>query len=161
MAPDSWKFQLAFRSWIEMMFIVSLLPTLIQRYCKNYFIFDPVQKRETNWNLNGSQMPHFMIVLLYINSLNLSWIKKKCLFLRNMEPLRPSSYSICFCWPFVGGSFETSVFCFFLLYLFFFFFFFFVYRLLGFCRCCLVNVCSSPSRKHAYIIQSPLNPTFI
>ena len=32
-------------------------------------------------------MPHFMIVLtLYINSLKLSWIKK-CLFLRNMEPL--------------------------------------------------------------------------
>ena len=32
-------------------------------------------------------MPHFMIVLiLYINLLNLSWIKK-CLFLRNMEPL--------------------------------------------------------------------------
>ena len=31
-------------------------------------------------------MPHFMIVLiLYINLLNLSWIKKKCLFLRNME----------------------------------------------------------------------------
>ena len=33
-------------------------------------------------------MPHFMIVLIpYINSLNLSWIIK-CLFLRNMEPLR-------------------------------------------------------------------------
>ena len=32
-------------------------------------------------------MPHFMIVLiLHINSLNLSLIKK-CLFLRNMEPL--------------------------------------------------------------------------
>ena len=32
-------------------------------------------------------MPHFMtILILYINLLNLSWIKK-CLFLRNMEPL--------------------------------------------------------------------------
>ena len=33
-------------------------------------------------------MPHFIIVLmLYINLSNLSWIIK-CLFLRNMEPLR-------------------------------------------------------------------------
>ena len=33
-------------------------------------------------------MPHFMIVLIpYINLLNLSWIIK-CLFLRNMEPLK-------------------------------------------------------------------------
>ena len=33
-------------------------------------------------------MPHFMIVLiLYINLLNLSWIIK-CVFLMNMEPLR-------------------------------------------------------------------------
>ena len=34
-------------------------------------------------------MPHFMIVLiLFINLLNLSWIKKKNLFLRNTEPLK-------------------------------------------------------------------------
>ena len=34
-------------------------------------------------------MPHFMILLiLYINSLNLSLLKKKCLLLRNMEPLK-------------------------------------------------------------------------
>ena len=33
-------------------------------------------------------MPHFMIVLiLYINLLNLSWIKTS-LFLRNMEPFK-------------------------------------------------------------------------
>ena len=33
-------------------------------------------------------MQHFMIVLVpYINLLNLSWIIK-CLFLRNMEPLK-------------------------------------------------------------------------
>ena len=33
-------------------------------------------------------MPHFMTVLiLYINLLNLSWIIK-CLFLKNMEPLK-------------------------------------------------------------------------
>ena len=37
-------------------------------------------------------MPHFMIVLiLYINLLNLSWIIK-CLVLRDMEPLRYMPY---------------------------------------------------------------------
>ena len=47
-----------------------MLPTLIQRYDKNHFIFDPVQKRETNRKFTGCQMPHFMIVLiLYINLL--------------------------------------------------------------------------------------------
>ena len=47
--------------------------TSIQRYDKNYFIFDHVQKRETNWYFTGCQMPHFKIVLiLYINLLNLS-----------------------------------------------------------------------------------------
>ena len=40
-------------------------------------IFDPYQKRETNWNFTGCQVSHIMIVLiLYINLLNLSWIKK-------------------------------------------------------------------------------------
>ena len=45
--------------------------------------------KETNLNFIGCQMPHFMIVFIPdINLLNLSWIKKKkCLFLRNMEPL--------------------------------------------------------------------------
>ena len=59
-----------------------MLPRLIQRYDKkNHFLFDPVQKRETNWNFTGFQMSHFMIIsILYINLLNLSWIKKKCLF---------------------------------------------------------------------------------
>ena len=38
-------------------------------------------------------MPHFMIVLIpYINLLNLSWIIK-CLFLRDIEPLNFSSTS--------------------------------------------------------------------
>ena len=37
-------------------------------------------------------MPHFMIVLIpYINLLNLSWIIK-CLFLSNMEPLKISKF---------------------------------------------------------------------
>ena len=56
-----------------------MLPTLIQRYDKkDNFIFDPVQKRETNRNFTGCQMPHFIILLMpYLNLLNLSWIKKK------------------------------------------------------------------------------------
>ena len=59
-----------------------MLPTLIQRYNKkNHFIFDPVRKRETNWNFTGCQMTHFMIVLiLFINLINLSWIKKISIF---------------------------------------------------------------------------------
>ena len=61
-----------------------MLPTLIQRYVK----IISFQEREINWNFTGRQMPYFMIILkLYINLLNLSWIIK-CLFLRNMEPLR-------------------------------------------------------------------------
>ena len=55
-----------------------MLPTLIQRHDKNHFIFDPVQKRETNWNFTDCQMPYFIIVLiLYKKLLNLSRIKKK------------------------------------------------------------------------------------
>ena len=39
-------------------------------------------------------MPHFIIVLIkYINLLNLSWIMK-CLFLRNMEPVRKSTNDV-------------------------------------------------------------------
>ena len=40
-----------------------MLPTLIQRYDKKSFHFDPVQGPETNWNFTGCQMQHFMIVL--------------------------------------------------------------------------------------------------
>ena len=48
-----------------------MLATLIQRYDKNYFIFDPVRERETNWNFTGSQVPHFMIVLDCTNTIYL------------------------------------------------------------------------------------------
>ena len=41
-----------------------MLATLIQRYDKNHFIFDPVQEQETNWNFTGCQVPHLMIVLI-------------------------------------------------------------------------------------------------
>ena len=58
------KFQLISRSWNEIIvYDISelMLATLIQRYD---FIFDPAQKRETNRNFTGFQMPHFMIVLI-------------------------------------------------------------------------------------------------
>ena len=62
-----------------------MLATLIQGYNKKNISF---QERETNCNFTGCQVPHFMIVSIpYINLLNFSWIIK-CLFLRNMEPLR-------------------------------------------------------------------------
>ena len=43
-----------------------MLPTLIQRYDKNLFIFDPVQNERLLGILNftGCQMLHFMIVLI-------------------------------------------------------------------------------------------------
>ena len=45
---------------------------------KNHFIFYPVQKQETDRNFTGSQISHFMIVLiLYMNLSNLSWNKKQ------------------------------------------------------------------------------------
>ena len=87
------SFSHSFLNWTrnEMIFFYRrselMLPTLIQRYNKNHFNFDPVQKRETNWNFTGCKMPHLMIILLsHINLLNLT-SKKQCLFLRNMEPL--------------------------------------------------------------------------
>ena len=56
-----------------------MLPRLIHRYDKKSFHFYPVQNWETNWNFTGCQMSHCMIVLLpYINLLNLSWIKNVC-----------------------------------------------------------------------------------
>ena len=71
--------------WNDFFYRISelMLPALIQRYDKKnktkkkHFIFDLVQKRETNWNLSGCKMPHFMIVLIpyVIFFLNLSWIK--------------------------------------------------------------------------------------
>ena len=115
------KFQLVSRSWMKWFFLsylwinVASINSEIQCTIKNHFIFDPVQKRETNWNFTGCQMPHFMIVLiLYANLLNLSWNKKMSV-LRSMEPLNHDA--------------QTKN--------------------------------NRASRKHAYIILTPLNPTFI
>ena len=41
-----------------------MLATLIQRYDKKHFIFDPLQEKETNWNVTGCQVPHLMILLI-------------------------------------------------------------------------------------------------
>ena len=55
-------------------------------YCISELILATIKM--ISLNCTGCQMPHFMTVLiLYINLLNLSWITK-CLFLRNMMPLR-------------------------------------------------------------------------
>ena len=45
-----------------------------------------------NWKFTGCQVPHLLMVLIpYINSLNLSWIKKKMsIIFRNMEPVTNS-----------------------------------------------------------------------
>ena len=44
--------------------------------------------------MTGCQMPHCIIVLMpYINLLNLSWLKNVFFFLRNMEPLKPTFFS--------------------------------------------------------------------
>ena len=69
---------LSFLEWNDFNRISELvLPTLILDTI-NHFIYDPVQKRETNWNFTGCHIPHFMIVLiLCINLLNLSWIKRR------------------------------------------------------------------------------------
>ena len=58
-------------NWIKNEMIVYpiselMLATLIQKYNKNYFIFDPLQEREINWNFTGCQMPCFMIVLIFL-----------------------------------------------------------------------------------------------
>ena len=53
-----------------------------------------IEFKNRKLNFNGCQMPHFMIVLIaYINLLNLSGMKK-CLFLRNMEPLMSKYFLI-------------------------------------------------------------------
>ena len=72
------KFQVVCCSWNEMIFYpISelMLATLIQRYDKKSFHFWFSSKRETNWNLTGFQVPHFMIVLIPYIYLNLCWMK--------------------------------------------------------------------------------------
>ena len=63
---------MGFQKWNDVYRISELmLATLIQKYDKHHFIFDPVQERETDWNFTGCHVPHFMIVLTpYINLLS-------------------------------------------------------------------------------------------
>ena len=57
------------------------MATLIKRYDKKIILF---QEGEINWNFTGYQVLHFMIVLIpYINLLNLSVIRKMSIFEEN------------------------------------------------------------------------------
>ena len=63
------KFQLVSRSWNEMIFnrmSELMLPTLIQSYDKNHFMFEPVQKTRDNWNFTDCQMPHIDSIFQFI-----------------------------------------------------------------------------------------------
>ena len=42
-----------------------MLPTLIQRFDKNHFSFNPAQERETNSNFTDCKVPHCMIVFMF------------------------------------------------------------------------------------------------
>ena len=60
-----------------------MLQTLIKKYDKKSFHFYPVQKRETNWNFTGCQVPRFMIVLIFFKP----FLDNKMSVLRTTEPL--------------------------------------------------------------------------
>ena len=65
-----------------------MLPTLIQRYNKLISFLIQFKIERLTEILQAVRYHIFMIVLLlFINFLKLSWIKKKCLFLRKMELL--------------------------------------------------------------------------
>ena len=65
--------------------------TSIQIYDKkNHFIFDPVQKRETNWNFTGCLSDAtFYDSVNTIYQFMKPFLDKKCLYLGNMERLLP------------------------------------------------------------------------
>ena len=64
-----------------------MLPTLIQRYNKDHFIFDPVQKGGTKLKFyrlsDATFYDRINTIYLFIKP----FLEKKCLILRNMEPL--------------------------------------------------------------------------
>ena len=63
-----------------------MLATLLHGYMKIISHFK--NERQTEVLQTVRQVPNFMIVLIpYINLLSLPWVIK-CLFLRNMEPLK-------------------------------------------------------------------------
>ena len=80
--------------------MILIQSTLIQKYDKKIIsFFDPVPERETNWNFTGCQVPHFIIVLIpYINLLNLSWIKKNCLFFEEDGAFKKHFDSLSYFW---------------------------------------------------------------
>ena len=63
-----------------------MLPTLIQRYDKNLFIFDPVQKRDYLKFYRLLYAPFYDCINTIYQFMK-PLLDKKCLFLRIMEPL--------------------------------------------------------------------------
>ena len=65
-----------------------MLLTLIQRYDKKITLLIQFKNKRLTEIFTGCEMPHFMIVLiLYINLLNLSWIENVYFGGICMEPL--------------------------------------------------------------------------
>ena len=66
-----------------------MLPTLVQRYDKNEFIFDPVETRETLkfYRLSDATFYNRINIIYQFIKPFFDKKKKKCQFLRNMEPL--------------------------------------------------------------------------
>ena len=85
---------------------------------KNHFIFDPVQKCETNWIFTGCQMPHFIIILIpYYQFIKLFWLIFEEYGAFNNVPFMNLTYKM----PITRF---TAAVTFWFLILFFFFFFF-------------------------------------
>ena len=71
-----------------------MLPTLIQKYNKKSFHFWNSSKQETNRNFTRCQDATFYDCISTIYQFIKPFLDKKCLLLRNMEPL--STHKICF-----------------------------------------------------------------
>ena len=68
-----------------------MLATLIRSYDKNHFIFDPVQKQETDRLSDATIYDRINTIYQFIKPF---LDKKKCRLLRNMEPLTKFENSI-------------------------------------------------------------------
>ena len=66
-----YKYQMTFLSYLRIN-----VANIIQRHDKKFISFLIQFKNVSNWNFTGSQMPHFMLVLItYINLWNIFWIQ--------------------------------------------------------------------------------------
>ena len=79
MAPDSCQISVSpsFFKWNDFLLLLYLWINVAD-FNSDHLFYIQFKKWQTNWSFTDCQMPHFMIVLtLYINILNISWIKKK------------------------------------------------------------------------------------